>query len=185
MNRKGFTFVEVLFVAGILIILTAALLTASVQMRTVFQATDISAELHEEARLAVNAMMLELRKTSRTQIAITQDHPESGTDRIIFNVPADSDEDGVPEISGGSIVWDSGPVTIRVEAQDGEKQLVIEHGADKKVLAENVKSINFIDQNIDPSLYMAELRIILELEKAGGGEDVYDFVFTSVVNMRN
>jgi prepilin-type N-terminal cleavage/methylation domain-containing protein len=185
MTRKGFTAIELLITAAIFVIVMTALITASIQMRAAFHATEVSATLQEDARLAINAMTMELRKTSRTKILITQDYPIAGSDQIKFNLPADSDSDGVPDVSSGEIVWDTQDVKLKGDTIDGRFQLIKKYGVDITVLADNLKRVSFIDFNRDSSLYLNELRIILELEETDAMGRTFNRSFTSIVNMRN
>ncbi|MGB2661921.1 MAG: prepilin-type N-terminal cleavage/methylation domain-containing protein [Candidatus Omnitrophota bacterium] len=185
MNRKGFTLLEILLVSGILVILLAALMVASTEMRGIFYVSDVLATFQHEARLAVNSMTIDIKRTSLSQVTITQNYPAAGTDRLQFYLPADSDEDGEPDMSSGSLVWDPNVVTIEGEVVGTEMRLIRTQDADTEVLADNLKSITFIDNNIDSSLYMDEMNFILELEKTSGTGKTLRVVFTSVVNMRN
>ena len=185
MNRKGFTLFETLLVSGILVILLAALMLASTEMRGLFYASDVLATFQHEARLAINSMATDIRRTSLSQITITQDYPVAGTDRLQFYLPADSDKDGVPDMSAGSLVWDPNVVTIEAEVVGTEMRLIRTQGADTEVLADNLKSITFIDNSINSSLFIDEVNIILELEKTAGTGKTFSISLTSIVNLRN
>jgi hypothetical protein len=127
----------------------------------------------------------DLRKTNIAQVTITQDYPVSGSDRITLRLPVDSDKDGVPDLGLGGITWSADPVTFKVEPVDGKLRLIRDESSDIIVLAENVKSVSFMDYTIDTDLYMDEIKIILELEETDATGKTTNMVFTSTVNLRN
>jgi hypothetical protein len=182
-RKDGFTVVEMLVTAFLFVLVMLAVVTAGIQMRSIFQSTDISAVLQQEARVAIRVITDDLRKTNRSRITITRDYPEAGTDRIVYELPQDSDSDGVPDFSGG-LIWDINTVTIQLE-EAGSTRLIRSQGSDTTVLAENVKSINFADSGIDTSLYINEVKIDLELEGSVGATRTTGILYTFFVRMRN
>jgi hypothetical protein len=185
MNKKGFSLVEVLIVSFFLVLLVVAVVTSGVEMRSVFQATGTSVALQQEARLAMNSIVSDLRGTSGSRITIAKDTPVSGSDRLRYELPLDMNSDGVPDLVGGSVMWDPRYYTIEVQDNSGNLQLVkYKQYETPEVIAGNIKSISFEDYNDDSSLYLAEVRIILELEKTEADGRTNSMVLTSTVNMR-
>ncbi len=182
-NIKGFTLAEILVVAVLIFILIAALIGALNTTFSIFLFTDITAELNSESRLAIRLMSEELRNTSQGEIVITQDYPVVGTDRIVYSLlPLVG---GVPPIIGGEPDWSSA-VSVTISLDDTTNELIrTDDTPQTSVIAEYVKRVNFIDRSIDASLYLDELRIILELERSDARGKLYNAVSTMTVNMRN
>ena len=189
MNNKGVSLTELLWVTAILVIVIAALTVSLMGLQSIFQAIKETAMIETEARVAGRVIAWELKETSRNRITITQNTPAAGTDVIEYYLPVmvDTDTDGKPDtpsIAGGSIQWDATPVTIALEPGDTGRLLRTE-GADQTVLADNVKRINFLSNDLDSDLSPDELEITLELEKAGFSGRTYNTAVTFFIDMRN
>lgn len=175
MNSKGFTLLETLAATAIMLILTGILTIAFMQSGVIFQATDISATLQANSRQAINKMALDLNRTntitSQGQLVITQNVPSQGTDQVSYRVGSSS---------GTAINW--GPVvTINLEA-GGTGRLIKSDGT---VLANHVNGVSFFDHGRDASLYLNELRVVLNLSATSREGRVYNLVSTAIINMRN
>ena len=180
----GFTLIEALVVSVILLILIGLLTASGMGVYSIFETSDISVMLQADARSAMNRVILDLVKTSTGQISITQNAPFAGSDTITYYLPADSDEDGIPDLDNqGNIIWGDA-VMFRLDPA-GTNMLLRETGGNMETLASNVKKINFVDHNINSSLYLDELNIFLELEKTTPKGRTYNTPVTSIVNMRN
>ncbi|MGB2630114.1 MAG: hypothetical protein WBD24_04090 [Candidatus Omnitrophota bacterium] len=189
MNNKGVTFTELLWVSAILVIVMAALVVSLVGLQSIFQAIKETAMIETGVRVAGRMIAWELKETSRGRITITQNTPLAGTDEIEYYLPVmvDTNTDGKPDtpsVVGGSIQWDATPVTIALEPGDMGRLLRTE-GAAQIVLANNVRRIKFLSNDLDPDLFPDELKIILELEKTGFTGRTYNTVATFFVDMRN
>lgn len=186
MKKTGFTLVEVL-VASIILVMLIGILAATVMgTRSIFEASDISVILQADARAAINKMDLDLRRTNKDQISIVQNDPISGCDAIVYHLPSDSDQDGIPDLdSGGNLIWDTNAITIRLDSGGTQRLQKEVQGGNIEILGSNVKKINFIDRNIDASLYFDEIKIILELEKTTSKGRTFSFDSTTIINMRN
>jgi hypothetical protein len=184
-NSKGFSLVEVLIVSFFLVLLVVAVVTSGVEMRSVFQATGTSVTLQQEARIALNYIISDLRGSSMSVISITADSPESGYDKITYQLPQDVNDDGVPDLISGNIMWDPQYYTIEVQADGDDYDLVkYKLWESPEVISENIKSITFEDSTDDTSLYPTEVRVTLELEKIDGDGRVNNIVLKSTVNTR-
>jgi len=183
-KAKAFTLMEVLVVTIIMGVFITILSTALVQTRSVFETTDILVKLQENTRLAIVKLSNDLIRTSSTQISITQNSPSLGTDRIVYFLPQDADSNGIPDYTINGTQWDISSITVSLDSS-GTGRLLKNQGADTTILAQNVKSVRFIDHNIDSSLYLDELHMVLEMENTSYEGRVYNLTSTSVVNMRN
>lgn len=190
MNKKAFTLIETMMVSVVMVIILGILTTSLVQTRAIFQTVDITTALHEQAHNIFNKISSELKKThpreipaQTYQIDIYQNTPSPGTDTILFYLPDDSSPaDGVPDVTGATLTWNSQFVTIGL---DTEGNLVRTQAGNTTVLAGGVKRINFLDQQINPDFYSDELKVIIELEKTGAQNRVYDIISTGFIKMRN
>ncbi len=178
MKKKSFTFVELIVVSVLMAVMIGMLLAFLMQTRSILQTTDITTTLYEDARRAISNMTQELRRTTLSQITITQDSPQVGTDSLSYKLPADDDSDGEPDLTGSSIDWGT---TITISLDLGTGNLVRTQGVDAYVLAKNVESINFSLS----SVYSNELEIGLVLEKTSYRGRDYNVTSTSIINMRN
>ncbi|MGB2601214.1 MAG: hypothetical protein WBD00_03625 [Candidatus Omnitrophota bacterium] len=184
-NNKGFSLVEVLIVSFFLVLLVVAVVTSGVEMRSVFQATGTSATLQQEARIALNVIISDLRGSSMSVINITEDSPASGFDKITYKIPLDVNDDGVPDLVAGNVTWDSQYYTVEAQSDGSDYDLVkYKLWESPEVISENIKSITFEDSTDDTSLYPTEVRITLELEKIDGDGRVNSIVLKSTVNTR-
>ena len=193
MVRKGFTLAEVLIVAIIISILMGVMLAAVIQSHAIIETTNTLTLLRQEKRLAVSKLSNELRNTSLKDcqeytspceegrcITITQDSPASGTDKIEYCLPADSDHDGVPDLSSDcKITWCT-KHTIELDTSSHELKR-----NNVTVLARYVKNIRFLDHSLQPSLYLNELKVTLEMEKTSYQGRVYNISSTFIIYVRN
>jgi prepilin-type N-terminal cleavage/methylation domain-containing protein len=180
---RAMTLIEILIVAAILAVLVGILSVALLQARSVFLVADVLASLQADSRLAMNNVVAELRSTARTQIAIIQNSPAAGTDTIVYHLPADVNADEIPDIASDILQWDAAAVTIAINPAN--RQLLKTVGGNTTILANNIKRINFLSHALDASLALDELKITIESEKTSREGRTYNFVSTSVINMRN
>ena len=185
-SRRGFSMVEMMVSLFIFIILTGIILGAAVNIRTIFIASDITAELHAQARQSMNRIAEDLRMTSFPQVAITQNDPLSGSDSLRYHLPLDSNGDGQPDLdASGQVLWDPLDCVFRQDAADpGIVNKEFPDGT-RKVLANSVKSVRFFSRSENPGLYVDELQVVLCLEKQDYSGRAYSVNLTSEINMRN
>ncbi|MBU2540351.1 MAG: prepilin-type N-terminal cleavage/methylation domain-containing protein [Candidatus Omnitrophica bacterium] len=183
MNKTGVTLIEILVVTVIIVILVGILSFSLIQARSVFQSGDILVSLQSDARLGINHMLTDLRRTAYTQMTILQNTPSAGIDSITYHLPLDGDSDGLPDIVADALVWDTTDITISLDT--ATSSLIKTVNSNETVLANNVKDINFFDHNLDATLYLDELKVIMELEKTSSEGRTHNFISTSIINMRN
>jgi len=188
-NNKGYTISELLFVGVIMVITLMALVATVTGVNYIFQSVKDTAMVESDVRVIGRLVAKDIKGSAASKISITQDSPYNGTDMITLFLPVMLDTDGddapdTPDLSSGSIQWDTDPVKIRLEGGDTGNLMRI-HGDTSAVLIGNVKRINFIDHNVDSSLYLNEVKIIIEVEHTGKTGRTYNIVSTFIVNMRN
>ena len=184
----GFTLIEIL-VASVIFILALGII-----YNTYFSGLDIwevgryQAELQAQARIALNYMVSELRNATRTS---TQNPSPNlsipsvpNNKNMAFYLPHDLDDDGFITDANGDIEWET---SNRIEYQyiPGQKELRrLEKGV-QRILARDVTDIQFIDINIDPTLSINELRIVLALSKTTPRQRNISITLSSIVALRN
>ncbi len=188
-ENKGFTLVEIMIVVALAVILVGVLITAMIETRDIFNVTTTSATVEENTRTAIARLTQELMTTDKDKISIARDVCTNGsacpgTDTITYVLPKYSS--GTPVLtSDGEVDWDTdNPVKVGLNSSDAA-QLIRIQGGESVVLANNVKKINFVDHNLDSSLYLDELKVTIEVEKTTPRGRVYTVTSTGVVNMRN
>lgn len=183
MNKKGFSLVEVLVVMVMTSLLVGVLFTILLQGHAMFRTSGITASISNNARQAITLVSSELKRTSASQISITQNMPAAGTDKIVYHLPA-LDGSNEPLVTAGTLQWNPNDIEIMIDPGNPGRLIRID-ATGTYTLANNVKTIRFIDRSIQSSLYMDELKIILEMEKISADKRVHTMTTTSVLNMRN
>ena len=179
MRKKGFTLAETLVVSGIMVVFTGILLAFSVQSRAIFQTTNITATLEENARLAINRMMNDLRETATAQITIIPGATANDPDAIEFYLP--NETSGVPDINGVNIDWNTTKITLNLDTGSGELRRNVDGGG-YTVIARNVTNIKIL-QSV---AYPRELKITLSLSRNSSGGRAHNITdFTTFITMRN
>lgn len=169
-----------MIVVAVIAILTGILTTAAVQANIIFQIADITADLQNRTRIAIENMLFDLRMVtndtgSPNRIVIFQnDPPGSGSDSIQYCLPDPPNP--------VAITW-SNPISIRLD--NNTRQLIRNDGIRQKVLANSVQRVNFIDDSIDVTLYADELNVILTLDRSDHKGRAYTVTTFATVNMRN
>ena len=141
MKHRGFTVLEVIFALTIAVIIVGILVAFIMQSRAIYQAADISASLQANSRQAIERIALDLKRTNRTRIIITQNTPLAGTDMIQYQLPQ-YDVNSLPVSVGSAISWD---VASSIALNNTTQQLLQTQGGNTRVLASNVNSVQFFD----------------------------------------
>lgn len=184
---RGFTLVEILVASAILAAALGIIAGIYVSGLKVWDDARTMADLQAQARLAMNFMTAELRNATR----ISDQNPSPELDipsspnnkHISFYLPEDRNNDGLITDANGAIEW--GRQVIQYQYIPGLRQLRrLENGA-HRVLAEDVSDVQFIDADIDGSLPISEVRIILTLAKTTVKGRNLTFTLTSNVRLKN
>jgi hypothetical protein len=152
------------------------------------------------AKVAYRGIASKLKSSSRWPVhSITNDYPVAGTDKIEFYVPkqlevideipqpptmimVDTDGNGADDILVPD--WDSTAVSIEID-QNNPGRLLLKENSGIKVLARNVKKINFFDNITDSALKVDELKIYIEFEEQNGSSEPYADDLTFTIILRN
>ena len=186
MNKKdGFTITEFIFssllTVMMLIVVIAILFTAKVN----FQFADIKSTLQSGARLAIRKTVNDLRLSDPSRVTVTRNSPVSGSDKVDYSILPDADNDGIPDMNGSEEPDLANAINRSISLESASKRLIQIEGVKTTVLADNVKSVNFVNHQIAPALYLEEIQIILQLEKKDASGRAHNVAVTAVLNVRN
>ncbi len=168
-KNRGFTLIELMIVTGILSIIVVAIFAVLEMGRKSWYLGTDKIEVQQNARLAVDYMVKELRQA---KIILT------GTESIRFNLPAGA--------SGGSTLWGTDEIEYLRDTgdlnSDGETNQILRRIIDSsdapKVIANNITSVQFTQPTVE------EVKITLTAQKQSF-LDTITFTLTSRVTLRN
>ncbi|MEW6101388.1 MAG: prepilin-type N-terminal cleavage/methylation domain-containing protein [Candidatus Omnitrophota bacterium] len=187
-NRNGFTLVEVLVAGAILAVISAIMLSFFLQGTNLWQILTGESELRSSARNAMNYMTLELRSATRTSSEIPSPNltipSQPNNNSMDFYLPVDMDGNGLIIDALGATEWDHSN-RIQYQYVPGLKRLRRLEQGNEYIIADDVASIEFEDNSIDPNLYNDELKIILTLEKVTAQNRTVSVTLASIVKLRN
>lgn len=189
-KKKGFSLVEIVVAASIFVILSGIMLTFFIQGLNLWQLITSQSNLRSIAANAMNYIKQELQKTTHTSSEIPSPNlfipSEPNNNSVDFYLPADSEEDNNDIIIDdiGNTEWDMDN-KIQYQYVPGEKQLRRLEKGEQYIIANNVSSIKFEDNSINPALYNNELKIVLTLESATPQNRVVSVTLTSILKLRN
>jgi len=187
-NKSGFTLVEIIIAASIFVIAIGMMYGVYISGVDIYDIARYQAELQAQARYALNYMVSELLNATRTS---TQDPspnlsiPSKPNNKSIhFRLPEDKDGDGLITDSDGNIEWNTND-PIDYQYIPGQKVLRRLEKGEQIILARDVEGVQFIDIDIDSTLGINELKIILTLTKTTPrGRDV-SVTLCGIVRLRN
>jgi type II secretory pathway component PulJ len=187
-KHSGFTLVEVLFASAISIIALGIMYGVYISS---FETWDIAIEqidLQAQARNTLRYIITELRNATRTSTQNPSPNlsipSEPNNKQIQFYLPIDKDEDGLITDTNGQIEWGTSN-KIHYQYIPGLKELRRLEKGEHKVFSSNVSDVQFIDIDIDPSLAIDELKIVLTLGKVTKKHRNLSVTLTSIVALRN
>ncbi|MCM8773618.1 MAG: hypothetical protein NC820_02635 [Candidatus Omnitrophica bacterium] len=186
--EKCFTLIEVLLSASILAVISAIMLSFFIQGSNLWQLITNQSDLRSIARNAMNYMRQELQNTTRTSPEIPSPNlsipSKPNNNSVDFYLPIDIDGNGLIIDDIGNTEWDKSN-KIQYQYVPGLRQLRRLEKGNKYVIANNVASIEFEDNSINPVLYNNELKIVLKLEKLTPQNRTVSISVTSIVKLRN
>ena len=135
-NRQGLSLVEVMVTVLLFLLVAGALYLSASAGQNSWQVNSAQIGLQSELRKAMEWMKYDLIQAGPSSIL---DVPATGAayTTITFQIPS--------TVSGGNIVWDSDRITFCLGGTDGT-QLLRRKGADIKVIAQNVQTLQFTRQ---------------------------------------
>ena len=190
-NNSGLTLVEILIATLILVVFIGVIYGLQNTLVDLFHISQGKADLQAEGRLALALMSSELKNATRASPQNPSPNltipSKPNNNSIIFYMPKDKDGDGLITDANGDIEWATNEA-VHYQYVPGQKELrrlKPDAGGPQKLLARNVLDVQFIDSDIDPSLYINEVKIILALKKTTFRDIDITLFFTSIVQLRN
>ena len=187
-SNSGLTLVEVLMASAIFVVLAALLYGVYFSGLDIWETARFQADLQAQARLALNFMVSELRNATRTSTQNPSPNlsiPSTPNNKQIhFYLPEDKDKNGLITDANGSIEWATNN-QIDYQFIPGQHLLRRLEKGEKKILAEDVADLQFIDIGIDPTLAVNELKIILTLNTTTPRQRMISVTLSAVVALRN
>jgi len=184
----GFTLVEVLIASAISIVTIGLMLGIYMAGNDFWEIKKSQAELQAQARIALDQMSSELKRTTRTSTqnpSPNLDIPSQPNNKNIdFCLPADNDGDGLITDAAGNIEWDTNSI-IKYQYIPGQKELRRLENGNSRILAADVSDVEFIDANIDSQLALTELRINLTLSADTSRKRAITTTLSSTIQLRN
>lgn len=118
-----------------------------------------------------------------------EDYGGIGSREIIFLLPADADDDGIPDIDAdGDLVWDAREFSYVLETgQDGVNRLIRRiDGVDDSTVARDVDRI-IIDNDITSGFAIPgnALRVRVDMATPSGADSTHTMTLQGVVRARN
>ena len=186
--QTGFTMVEALVASAIFIATLVIIYGIFFSGLDVWGTGSAQADLQAQARTALNYMLSELRNATRTSTQVPSPNlsipPLPNNYDITLYLPEDIDGDGLITDANGQIEYNTGnPIQYRYFLAENEIRRLDNFG--QTVFARDVADIQFIDINIDPTLSLNELRIILTLNRTTERQRSISITLSSIVALRN
>jgi len=187
-TRDGFTLVEALLAASILVVISAIMLSFLIQGLSLWQLITSQSDLRSITRNAMSYMTQELRKATRTSgdSSVHLHIPSKPNNTSVdFYLPVDGIDDNLLIIDAtGATEWDKSN-KIQYQYVPGLKRLRRLEKGNQYIIADNVTSIEFEDRDINPALYDNELKIILTVQSLTPQHRTVSVNLTSIVKLRN
>jgi len=187
-GNRAFTLMEVIVASFILIAVLGIMYSIYISGFDIWEIGSERADLQSQARRALNYMVSELRNA--TQSSTQNPSPNlsipsiPNNKQIYFYIPEDKDVDGLITDANGRIEWDTNN-KIHYQFIPGQKIIRRLEKGEEKIFARDVSDVQFIDRNIDPTLPINELKIILTLNKVTARHRNIAIILSSNVALRN
>jgi len=190
-RKSAYTLAELTITAGILLVIMMIMVSFYTQSSRLFHLILTQSDLRQRAQSAVSFMSHELKNATRTSAETPSPNftiPSSPNNNSIqFYLPADSDGNGSIIDSIGDTEWNTSN-KIQYQYVPGLSLLRRLEGGNQFTIAYDVESIEFEDNDINSSLGIDEVRIILTLSREPGGwagNSPESVTLTSNLKLRN
>jgi prepilin-type N-terminal cleavage/methylation domain-containing protein len=187
-NISGFTLIEILIASAISTVAITMIYAVYMSGNDLWETKRYQTDIQAAARMALNEMTTELKEATKTSSQNPSPNlsiPSVPNNKhITFCLPGDKDGDGLITDANGQIEWITNN-NIQYQYIPGQKQLRRLEGGDQRVLANDVTDVQFIDNGIDGSLYLTELKIILTISKTTPRGRTLSITQSARVKLRN
>jgi prepilin-type N-terminal cleavage/methylation domain-containing protein len=188
---SGFTLIEVLIASALATMVIAIIYSIYAAGSDIWEIKRYQTDLKAQGRQVISNMASELRKTTRTSLQspspnlIIPAYPNNNN--ITFYLPQVANNTVVTDAVNGTIVWDINN-TIQYVFDLGQKvvrRVETIDPAGNRTMANDVTNIQFIDNSINSSLYLDELKVQVTLAKTTPRQRNISTTLSSVIKLRN
>lgn len=190
-DLSGFTLIEILIASALAVMVIAIIYSIYAAGSDIWEIKRYQTDLNAQGRQVISAVISELRKTTRTSLQAPSPNliiPASpNNNNITFYLPQVTNSSVVTNATDGAIVWDMNN-TIQYVFDSGTKELrriEMIDPAGNRTMAHDITSIQFIDNSINGSLYLNELKVLLTLAKTTPRQRNISATLSSVIKLRN
>ncbi|MCM8788083.1 MAG: hypothetical protein NC935_08575 [Candidatus Omnitrophica bacterium] len=187
-KKNSLSLIEVVISSGIIITIFFLVYNWYFSTTNLTETTKIKTELQAKARYAMQFMINELKNTTRTSTQNPSPNlviPSKPNNKSVhFYLPKKDSKGDINLTDDNNIEWDSDN-QIKYEYIPGQKILRRLEKGNQKILANYVTDVQFIDHNIESSLALNEVKIILTLSKETKKNRNVELTLTGIVNLRN
>lgn len=189
-NISGFTLVEILIASAISTVAITMIYAIYMSGNDLWEIKRYRTDLEAANRQALTAMATELKGATRNSTQIPSPNlfipAVPNNNQITFYLPGDKDGDGlITNATSGNIEWITTNF-IRYLYVPLQKQLQrVEQNGQQKNLSNDVSNIQFIDNSMDSSLYLNEVKVILTLNKTTPRRRMLATTSSARIRLRN
>ena len=202
-TKTGFTFIETLVTAGILLSLSLIATLWSTQSMDVWWTTNTQNEVRVHLQQALSRLTSDLRGGTRSGKCADFSVPaapgnsanaaDAGTTTVAtFYLPTDVDGNGLITDANGNIEWGLPPANcplpidqINYTYVPAQRQLLRVQGAQQVVIAHDVQSVTVDDRSTDATLASNDARVTLTIQKTTPQGRTVLATSTAIVKLRN
>ncbi len=186
-TQRGFTLVEGMVTTMILAVVSVAVMQSLTSQWDFWETSMAQSDLRTAAERTIHEVSRELRSADRTAAEV----PPSvsvplapNNTAMTFFLPTDQDgANGILDAIG-NVEWNvAAPIQYQYDAPT--RQLRRVQGAATTIIATDVQSVAFDDQQIDATLLANEIRVRLTLQRTTSRQRVVTASAASVVRLRN
>ncbi len=190
-KNRGLTLIEILVASALGLMVIAMIYSLYASGNDLWEIKRYQTDLQAQGRQIMQSLMTELRKTTRTSAQVPSPNliiPLSpNNNNITFYLPQTNNGTVATNATTGAIVWQlANPVVYLYDATN--QQVLRREAVDpsgNRTIGNDVTNIQFIDNKIDGSLYLNELKIILSLLTKTPRQRTIAMTFSSIVRLRN
>ncbi len=179
--------IELIIVSSIITLVSSIFVEHLICQSDFLWTSTTQAEMRSQAQLALDAVLGELRHTTRAAAGsppnLVIPAPPNNT-TMTFYLPIDIDGNGLIVDNVGNIEWDIGN-PVQYQFVPAARQLRRVVGVNSRVLANDVNGVTFEDRNIDGAMATDEVRIRLVFQRVSPRQRVVSETATAIVKMRN
>ena len=187
-GQSGFTLAEILVAGSILAVIGIIMVSLLTQGLNLWQVITSQSDMRSYARNAMNYMAQELRNATRTSKESSSPNltipSKPNNNSVDFYLPVDEDNNGLIIDAAGATEWDKSN-KIQYQYIPGLKRLRRMEKGNQHIIADNVTSIEFEDNSINPALQDNELKITLVLSSLTAQHRAVSVNLVSIVKLRN